>query len=433
MPEGVLGPQLSVASFGFSGAAVDSDLEPAIWTVRIDGPFGDRSRLRAAEPPAHLRLPARGGADETRCARTILGALARRAYRRPVTDGDLRTLLSLLRTGTRAREASSRESSSRLRRILVSPEFLFRIERDPCERRPGDVYRLHRSRARVPPVVLPVEQHPGRRAARSGRARQARRIPQVLEQQVRRMLADARAAALVENFAGQWLYLRNMRARHAGSAACSPNSTTTSARRSSAKPSSSSRASCARIAASLDLLTSDYTFVNERLARHYGIPNIYGSHFRRVTLADAEAARAARPGQHPDGHVVRDADVAGPARQVAAREPPGRAAAAAAAERAGAEGERRRRGAAELRARADGAAPQEPGLRELPRADGSAGLRARELRRGRQVAHRQRSRDADRRVGGVADGDAVHGSRSNCAPAFCGSRRRSSARSPRSC
>ena len=85
----------------------------------------------------------------------------------------------------------------------------------------------------------------------------------------------------------------------------------------------------------VELLTADYTFVNERLARHYGIPNVYGSHFRRVTLPDDEPARPARAGQHPDGDLVRDADLAGGPRQVAAREHPRRAAAAAAARRAG--------------------------------------------------------------------------------------------------
>ena len=95
------------------------------------------------------------------------------------------------------------------------------------------------------------------------------------------MLADPRSHALVDNFAGQWLYLRNLRTA-ARTRSSFPTSTTTCARRSGAKPSSSSTASSGRTAASLDLLTADYTFVNERLAQHYGIPNVYGSHFRRV-------------------------------------------------------------------------------------------------------------------------------------------------------
>ena len=115
-----------------------------------------------------------------------------------------------------------------------------------------------------------------------------------------------------------------------------------------------------------------YTFVNERLARHYGIPNVYGSHFRRVELTDERSARRpARTGQHPDGDVVSEPDVAGAARQVDSREHPRRAAAAAAAERAATRGEEcRRQGAVD--ARADGAASRQPGVRQLPLADGSA-------------------------------------------------------------
>ena len=93
----------------------------------------------------------------------------------------------------------------------------------------------------------------------------------------------------------------------------------------------------------VDLLTANYTFVNERLARHYGIPNVYGSQFRRVSLDESPRARAARSRQHPDRHLVRQPDVAGPARQVAARERPRHAAAAAAARRARVSGEGRRR------------------------------------------------------------------------------------------
>ena len=170
---------------------------------------------------------------------------------------------------------------------------------------------------------------------------------------------------------------------------CFPTSTTTCGRRSSAKPSCSSRASCARTASVLDLLTADYTFVNERLARHYGIPNVYGSQFRRVTVDRRRAARSARAGQHPGGDVARRADVAGRARQVDSRKHPRRAGAAAAARRAAAEGERGRREAAHD-ARADGGASRQSGVRDLPQGDGSDRLRARELRRGRRVAHRRR-------------------------------------------
>ena len=162
------------------------------------------------------------------------------------------------------------------------------------------------------------------------------------------MQADARrsaGAALVTNFAGQWLYLRNLRTVGAERRTCFPSSTTTCARRFSRRPSCSSQDQLQADRSVVDLLTANYTFLNERLARHYGIPNVYGSHFRRVSYPDDRRAGLLGQGSiltvtsYPEPHL------AGEARQVAARESARRAAAAAAAERAGAAGERRGRGA----------------------------------------------------------------------------------------
>ena len=148
-------------------------------------------------------------------------------------------------------------------------------------------------RTRLPPVVLPVEQHSGRRAAGRGRAREAEDRG-----------AGAAGAADARRSRGRVRWSTTSPASGCTSATCrrvAPERPAVprlrrqpAARRSSARPSCSSRASCGRIAASLDLLTADYTFVNERLARHYGIPNVYGSHFRRVTSATIRARRAAR-------------------------------------------------------------------------------------------------------------------------------------------
>ena len=152
----------------------------------------------------------------------------------------------------------------------------------------------------------------------------------------------------------------------------------------------------------VDLLTADYTFVNERLARHYGIPNIYGSHFRRVPLGPVARLppRDPRQGQLPVGDVDAELPhVAGQARRVGAREHPRHAAAGAAAERAGARGHRRRIEEGADAARADDAASRQPDLRRLPQDHGPDRLRARQLRRRRQVADEagRRGRHADRR------------------------------------
>ena len=167
--------------------------------------------------------------------------------------------------------------------------------------------------------------------------------PAVLEQQVRRMLADARSRALVTNFAAQWLHLRNLDS-------ITPDMRLfpdfdDNLRQAFRQETELFFESVLREDRSvLDLLHANYTFVNERLAKHYGIPNVYGSRFRRVTLDDGQLARRpAPPGQHPDGDVVRDADVAGAPRQVDPRQPARRASAAAAARRAGAEGQHGRR------------------------------------------------------------------------------------------
>ena len=145
------------------------------------------------------------------------------------------------------------------------------------------------------------------------------------------MLADPRAEALVTNFAEQWLFLRDVESKR-------PDE------RIFPDFDDSLRAALKRETelfiesiiredrSALDLLTADYTFVNERLAKHYGIPNVYGSEFRRVTVTDDIPARPARPRQHPAADVVFDAHLAGAARQVCARQPARLAAAAAAAE-----------------------------------------------------------------------------------------------------
>ena len=148
-----------------------------------------------------------------------------------------------------------------------------------------------------------------------------------------------------------------------------------------------------------DLLLADYTFANDRLAQHYGIPNVYGSHYRPVKFNDRPPRRIARPGEHPVGDLVSQSHVGRDARTLAAGEHARRAAATAAARRAGAQGAWRRR-AAEVAARADGSASQESRVRLLPSANGSARLYAREFRCGRQVA--QRGRWRARRSGCVA-------------------------------
>lgn len=257
-------------------------VQPAIYSVSIVGPHGASS---AGEAPSRRRIlvsrPATP-AQEDAAATRIVSALARRAYRRPVTDADLRGPLRLYRTA-RADGDFEAGIEMALAGVLVSPEFLFRVETDPPGMPAGTPYRVSdlalASRlsfflwSSIPDDALLD-------AAIAGRLRE----PAVLERQVRRMLADDRSRALVTNFAAQWLHLRNLEA-------ITPDMRLfpdfdDNLRQSFRQETERFVESVLREDRSaLDLLRADYTFLDERLAKHYGIPHVYGSRFRRVPLA----------------------------------------------------------------------------------------------------------------------------------------------------
>jgi hypothetical protein len=276
---------------------------PIVEQVTVTGPFnatgpGDtasrrrifscRPKTPAQEtPPASATAPARSRrssqdsqASEDGCARTILTALARQAYRRPATADDLDPLMELY-TAARA-EGSSFDAGveQALRLVLASPKFLFRVETPPAAA--GGVARVSdlelASRlsfflwSSIPDDEL-------LKVAEQGRLDQ----PAVLQAQVERMLRDPRSRALVDSFATQWLRLRNLRS-HSPIARDFPNFDN-ELREAFRIETELFFASIIREDRSVvDLLNADYTYVNERLARHYGIPDVYGSHFRRVTL-----------------------------------------------------------------------------------------------------------------------------------------------------
>ena len=216
--------------------------------------------------------------DETACARTILTTLARRAYRGPVSPGEIETLMEFYKRGRQPGDFDSGIQEA-LARVLVAPRFVYRAEEEPAAIASGQAYRVSdidlASRlsfflwSSIPDDEL-IE------VATKGRLRDAK----VLNQQVKRMLADAKADALVENFAGQWLYLREL--DHVQSEAKNFDE---NLRQSFRRETELLFTTIVRDDRSLiDLLDADYTFVDERLARHYGIPNVQGSYFRRVAL-----------------------------------------------------------------------------------------------------------------------------------------------------
>jgi mono/diheme cytochrome c family protein len=264
-------------------------VHPAVYSLTVNGPYnatgpGDTPSRRLI----FLCRPS-SASEEEPCATRILSRLMGRAYRRPVTPADLQAPMRFFRE-TRGKDGFESGIEMALRAVLISPEFLFRVERDPARVAPGSAYRINELElaSRLSFFLwssLPDDELLD--AAIGGKLRN----PQELDRQVRRMLKDPRSATLVNNFAEQWLYLRNL-------ASITPDMRLfpefdDNLRRSFRRETELMVASVAKEDRSvLDLLRADYTFLNERLAKHYGIPNIYGSRFRRVTLP---------PGSHRGG------------------------------------------------------------------------------------------------------------------------------------
>ena len=258
---------------------------PGIESLSIDGPYHvtGAGRTASRERIFTCRPPAGDPTAETRCARTIFSTLTRRAYRRPVTADDVAPLMPFYAA---AHAAGGFEAGVRagLERILIDPEFLFRIERDPEGAAPGGSYRLGGLELASRLSFFLWSSIPDDELLALG-ARGALHDPDVLERQVRRMLADRRARALVDNFAGQWLALRNVQGLVPDPnlfPGFDENLREAFQRETELFVESQLRADRSVV----ELLTADYTFLNERLARHYGILGVRGSRFRRVTLTD---------------------------------------------------------------------------------------------------------------------------------------------------
>jgi hypothetical protein len=254
---------------------------PAIGFLRIQGPFTPQRPEESRSMRKVFTCHPAAAAQEEACARSIVTTIARRAYRRPATAQDVQALMTFYAEG-RKQATFDEGIELAIRRVLASPQFLVRAEREPATVPSGKPYRITdlelASRlsfflwSSIPDDELIATAAQGRLST-----------PAVLEKQVRRMLADHRSDALISNFGAQLLYLRNL-------PATSPDGVfypdwDDELRQSYKREMELFFDSIVREDRSLvDLLTADYTFVNERLARQYGIPNVYGSHFRRVTL-----------------------------------------------------------------------------------------------------------------------------------------------------
>ena len=281
--EGALEPVSAAETYHYAG---DRDAPMAVWIVEIEGPFDPTPPSDDGVTPSRQRiftcLPDDRDAEPA-CAEEILGTLARRAFRRPVTDDDVAALMAFYQV---AREKGGFESAIEfaLRAILVDPEFLFRVETDPPDAEPGAPYRISDLELASRLSFFFWSSIPDDELLDVA-ARGALREDGALETQVRRMLDDPKAEAIVDNFAGQWLFLRNMRTVKPDPIAFPEfDGNLREAFQRETELWFASQIHEDRSV--LEVMTSDYTYVNERLARHYGIPDVRGNHFRRVTVPD---------------------------------------------------------------------------------------------------------------------------------------------------
>ena len=267
----------SIDNFDWAG-------RPHMQTFTITGPF---NATGAGDTPSRRKLFScrpKSAAAELACAEKILGPLAHRAYRGPVSAVDQQRVMRIYTETRRAGGTFESGIEAALQRILAAPRFVFRIERDPANLAPGAAYRLTdvELASRLSFFLwssIPDEELLA--VAEQGKLKD----PATLDAQVRRMLADPKSQAIVDNFAGQWLQLRNVRN-------VQPNSDLfpdfdDNLRQGFKRETELFFESVMREDRPvLDLMTANYTFVNERVARHYGIPGVFGSRFRRVTLTD---------------------------------------------------------------------------------------------------------------------------------------------------
>jgi mono/diheme cytochrome c family protein len=257
---------------------------PHIDQVVIAGPY---NATGPGDTPSRRKIfvckPA-NASEEVGCAKKILSTLARGAYRRPITPSDTETLLSFYQAGRNKGGSFDAGIERALRLILSSPEFVFRFERDPATVPDGASYKIDDLELASRLSFFLWSSIPDDELLDLAVAGKLSN-PVTLDQQIRRMLADSRSQALATNFAAQWLYLRNLK-----NFAPDPNEFPDfddNLRQSLLTETEMFFSSVVNENRNvLDLLNADYTFVNERLAKHYGIPDVYGPRFRRVTLTD---------------------------------------------------------------------------------------------------------------------------------------------------
>jgi hypothetical protein len=254
---------------------------PSSGPARASSRDSETAPTSAKAPAGSRRSATATDASESGCAKRILSTLMRRAYRRSISEADLERPMAFYREGQSERDFDAGIAKA-LSAVLINPEFLFRVEADPDKMPPGAVYRISDLELASRLSFFLWSSLPDDALLDSAIRGELHR-PAVLDRHVRRMLADPRSYNLASNFAGQWLRVRNL-------TSVDPNVRSypdfdDNLRQAFRLETELFVDSVVREDRSvLDLLRADYTFLNERLAKHYGIPNVYGSRFRRVEL-----------------------------------------------------------------------------------------------------------------------------------------------------
>ena len=295
--EGVVVPRPNYENFfkaRIRGGYARAWHEPAVSSITIDGPYNPSGVGQTASREKIFVCTPKLESEENTCARTILSQQARLAFRRPINNADISQLMALYQEGRQQQGTFEAGIRRALQGLLMSSEFLFRIEADPQGVKPGTNYALDdlalASRlsfflwSSIPDDELLS-------VAEQGKLHE----PAVLERQVRRMLEDERSNMLVENFAEQWLLLRNLPSVEKSSKIFPEFDE--ELRHSFHKELTLFVGSIFQEDRSiLDLFQADYSYLNERLAKHYGINDVYGSRFRKVALAEEQRGLLARAG-----------------------------------------------------------------------------------------------------------------------------------------
>ena len=259
--------------------------EGKVTMVEVEGPYSSSGLGKTPSRQKIYSCRPNNSNEEPGCAKQILSKLAYSAYRRPVTDQEIESVLTVYQSGRKRGEDFDAAIGSAIQGILISPKFLFRTEREPANSKPGEVYlisdlelasRLSFFLWRSVPDETLIN------LAEQGRLR----APDILEQQISRMLKDPRSSSMVEDFAYQWLHVRNLDLLSPPNQEFFPdyNDNLKSAFKKEIELLVDYVVREDR--SILDFLNADYSFLNEQLARHYGIAGVYGSHFRLVSLAD---------------------------------------------------------------------------------------------------------------------------------------------------